>query len=80
MERIVDQISRVIDNTINDFEGDTNYNDLKEASDNYNELARLGIIKKKGYSLLSIDRTNIKQPTFNSCFQLLEPPVSFSLE
>ena len=66
MEKIDKQISKIIDDTEKDFKGETNYEELREASESYNEMVRMGIIKKRGYNLLSIDQTNIKQPTFNS--------------
>ncbi|MBM4055488.1 MAG: hypothetical protein FJ264_12670 [Planctomycetes bacterium] len=66
MEKIDKQIIKIIDDTEKDFKGETNYEDLREASEIYKEMIKLGIIKKRGYSLLSIDQTNIKQPTFNS--------------
>lgn len=46
--------------------GEINYEELRAAADSYNEMVKLGIIKKRGYSLLSIDQANIKQPAFNS--------------
>lgn len=66
MKKIIEQITKIISNTEDDFKGDSNYEELKDASEKYNEMVRLGIIKKKGYNLLSIDQTNIKQPSFNS--------------
>lgn len=66
MEKITEQVIRIIGNTEKGFEGENNYEELKEASERYNEMIKLGIFKKKGYNLLSIDQTNIKQPAFNS--------------
>ena len=66
MEKISEQIIKLIGDSEKDFEGETNYEELREASERYNEMVKLGIIKKRGYSLLSIDQANIKQPTFNS--------------
>jgi hypothetical protein len=66
MEKISKQIIKIIDDTEKDFKGETNYEELREASERYNEMIKLGIIKKRGYNLLSIDHANIKQPTCNS--------------
>lgn len=65
MELISEQIVKLICDAENDFAGEINYEELKEASDSYNEMVKLGIVKKRGYSLLSIDQANIKQPSFN---------------
>lgn len=66
MEKIDKQIIKIIDDTEKDFKGETNYEELREASEIYNEMIKLGIIKKRGYNLFSIDQTDIKQLTFNS--------------
>ena len=66
MEKISEQIIKIISDTEKNFEGEINYEELRKASENYNEMVKMGVIKKRGYNLLSIDQTNIKQPTFNS--------------
>ena len=66
MKKIAKQLTGVIKKTERTFENDSNYNELKEAVEQYNELIKLGVIKKRGYGLMSIDQTDIKQPTFNS--------------
>ncbi|HBI23388.1 MAG TPA: hypothetical protein DDX84_04110 [Nitrospiraceae bacterium] len=66
MEKISEQIIKIIGDTEKDFEGKSNYEELRKASESYNEMVKMGLIKKRGYNLLSIDQTNIKQPTFNS--------------
>ena len=66
MEKISEQIIKIISVTEKDFEGEINYEELRKASESYNEMVKMGVIKKRGYNLLSIDQTNIKQPTFNS--------------
>lgn len=66
MEKLSEQITKVADDFEKEFAGDINYEELRAASENYNEMVKLGILKKRGYSLLSIDQTNIKQPAFNS--------------
>ncbi len=66
MKKITEQVIKIIDDTENDFEDESNYKELMEASEKYNKMVKLGIVKKRGYNLLSIDQTDIKQPTFNS--------------
>ncbi len=66
MGKISEQIIKIISDTEKDFEGKINYEELRKASESYNEMVKMGVIKKRGYNLLSIDQTNIKQPTFNS--------------
>jgi len=66
MEKISEQIIKIISDTEKNFEGEINYEELRKASESYNEMVKMGVIKKRGYNLLSIDQTNIKQPTFNS--------------
>lgn len=66
MEKISEELSKLIDETEKDFEGDNNYKELKDAVDKYNDMLKQGIIKKRGYNLLSIDQANIKHPIFNS--------------
>ena len=66
MEKISEQIIKIIGDTEKDLEGKSNYEELRKASESYNEMVKMGLIKKRGYNLISIDQTNIKQPTFNS--------------
>ena len=66
MEKISEQIIKIISDTEKNFEGEINYEELRKASESYNEMVKMGVIKKRGYNLLSLDQTNIKQPTFNS--------------
>ena len=66
MEKISEQIIKIISDTEKNFEGEINYEELRKASESYNEMVKMGVIKKRGYNLISIDQTNIKQPTFNS--------------
>jgi len=66
MEKISEQIIKIISDTEKNFEGEINYEELRKASESYNEMVKMGLIKKRGYNLISIDQTNIKQPTFNS--------------
>ena len=66
MEKISEQIIKIISDTEKNFEGEINYEELRKASESYNEMVKMGVIKKRGYNLLSIDQTNINQPTFNS--------------
>lgn len=66
MEKISEQIIKLIGDAEKDFAGEINYEELRAAADSYNEMVKLGITKKRGYSLLSIDQANIKQPAFNS--------------
>lgn len=66
MEKISEQITKLIGDSEKDFAGEINYEELRAAADSFNEMVKLGIIKKRGYSLLSIDQANIKQPVFNS--------------
>ncbi len=66
MEKISEQIIKLIGDAEKDFAGEINYEELRAAVDSYNEMVKLGITKKRGYSLLSIDQANIKQPAFNS--------------
>lgn len=65
MEKISEQIIKIISNTERNFEGEANYEELKKAAESYNEMIKMGIIKKRGYNLLSIDQVN-KQPAYNS--------------
>ncbi len=66
MENISEKLSKILDDTENEFVGDNNYKELKDAVDKYNDMLRQGIVKKRGYNLLSIDQANIKHPLFNS--------------
>lgn len=66
MEKISEQINKIIIDAEKNFESKINYEELRKASESYNEMVKMGVIKKRGYNLLSIDQTNIKQPTFNS--------------
>ena len=66
MEKISEQIIKIISDTEKNFESEINYEELRKASESYNEMVKMGLIKKRGYNLISIDQTNIKQPTFNS--------------
>ena len=66
MEKISEQIIKIISDTEKNFEGEINYEELRKAFESYNEMVKMGVIKKRGYNLLSIDQTNINQPTFNS--------------
>ena len=66
MEKISEQIIKIISDAEKNFKGEVAYEELRKASESYNEMVKMGVIKKRGYNLLSIDQTNIKQPTFNS--------------
>lgn len=66
MEKISEQIIEIINGTEKKFKGSSNFEELRKASEIYNEMLKMGIIKKRGYNLLSIDQTNIKHPTFNT--------------
>ncbi|OGV98015.1 MAG: hypothetical protein A2Z59_06190 [Nitrospinae bacterium RIFCSPLOWO2_02_39_17] len=66
METLSEQITKLASDFEKEFEGEINYEELRAAAESYNEMVKLGIIKKRGYSLLSIDQTNIRQPAFNS--------------
>ena len=66
METLSEQITKLASDFEKELEGEINYEELRAAAESYNEMVKLGIIKKRGYSLLSIDQTNIRQPAFNS--------------
>lgn len=66
MEKISEQITKLVGDFEKEFEGEINYEELRAAADSFNEMVKLGILKKRGYNLLSIDQTNIRQPAFNS--------------
>ena len=66
MEKICEQLIKIISDTEKNLKGEFNYEELRKAAESYNEMVKMGIIKKRGYNLLSIDQTNIKNPTFNS--------------
>lgn len=66
MEKISEQIIKIISDAEKNFKGEAAYEELRKASENYNEMVKMGVIKKRGYNLLSIDQTNINQLTFNS--------------
>lgn len=66
MEKISEQINKIIIDAEKNFEGEIDYEELRKASESYNEMVKMGVIKKRGYNLLSIDQTTINQPTFNS--------------
>jgi hypothetical protein len=66
MEKIDEQVSKIITDDEEKFKDEKHYEELKEALIIYNEMLKSGIIKKRGYNLISIDQINIKQPVFNS--------------
>ncbi len=65
MEKISEQIAKLVEDSERNFENDTSYEELREASEYFDEMVKQGIVKKRGYNLLSIDQNNIIQPSFN---------------
>ncbi len=68
MEKLSDQIKQISFDFEKGLEGDSNYEELKSASENYKEMVKEGIIKERGYTLLSIEQTDVIQPLFNCKF------------
>jgi hypothetical protein len=67
MNNITENITEVIETNKDKFEATKNFRELEKALEEYNEMLKLGIIKKRGYNLISIGQTDINQPSFNTC-------------
>ncbi|MGR3220049.1 MAG: hypothetical protein ACUZ8H_09575 [Candidatus Anammoxibacter sp.] len=64
MKSIKDKVIDTVNDNVAFFEKNDNYQDLKDALEKYNEMLSSGITKKRGYNLLSVDQSNINQPSF----------------
>jgi ribosomal protein S20 len=64
--KITNDLKKIIEREERKFKNDDTMNSFKEASKEFDKLVEEGIVKRRGYNLITIEEKHLRQYSINS--------------